>query len=134
MRQHFNIVEIAEVSSRETILVQIADIFAGMSVFSYRQQAIYSAWERENSQQREMFPSPHRKFTKKEKEHSRVLQHFLESAAKYKLGISNKEGLRTYNPSNPINFWLYQPQHKSDKAPLRSSKKNTSSPKLTPLR
>ena len=120
MRHHFNILEIAEVSSTETILVQIADVFAGMGVFSYTQNDVYSAWVRENSQQTEMFPEPSREFTNREKEHSQVLFHFLRNTAKYKLGISNKQGLRTYNPSNPINFWLYEPRRKSDRAPVRS--------------
>ncbi len=123
MRHHFNILEIAEVSSSETVLVQIADIFAGMGVFSYKQHDIYITWERENSQQIEMFSSSPKEFTKKEKEHSEVLHHFIGNANKYKLGISNKKGLRTYNPSNSINFWLYEPQRKSDKAPLRKKKR-----------
>ncbi|MGP8330365.1 MAG: DUF3800 domain-containing protein [Methanosarcinaceae archaeon] len=119
---HFNILEIAEVSSKETMLVQIADIFAGIGVFSYERHAVYEAWKRQNSEQIEMFPSKPVKFTKKEEEQSLVFHHFLQNSAKYRLEISNKEGLRTYNPANPINFWLYQPQRKSDKAPRRKKK------------
>ena len=121
---HFNILEIAEVSSKETILVQIADIFAGMGVFSYKRYATYTAWKRQNSQQMELelFSPEVVKFTRKEEEHSLVLHHFLQNSAKYKLEVSNKQGLRTYNPANPTNYWLYQPQRKSDKAPRRKKR------------
>ena len=119
---HFNILEIAEVGSNETMLVQIADIFAGIGVFSYERHAVYKAWKRQNSEQIEMFPSKPVKFTKKEEEQSLVFHHFLQNSAKYRLEVSNREGLRTYNPANPINFWLYQPQRKNDKAPLRKKK------------
>lgn len=119
--QHFNIFEIEEVDSKETVLVQVADVFAGMGVFSYEQNSVYAAWDRQNSQQMEMFSPAPVEFTRKEDEHSQVLHRLLQNAKKYRLEISNRQGLRTYNPANPINFWLYTPQHKSDKAPLRTA-------------
>lgn len=42
---------------------------------------------------------------------------------RYRLGVSlrEKKYLRTPDPTNPINFWNYEPQHEYDKAPIRIS-------------
>lgn len=121
LRTHFNIFEIAEISSREICLAQVADLFAGMGVFSYEHFGIYQAWARKNSQQLELITTTDENFTSKEEEHSRTLYEFNQQTAKYRMGISitSSHGLSTRNPSCPINFWPYHPQHKYDKAPIR---------------
>jgi hypothetical protein len=121
LRTNFNIYEIAEVCSRDIFLAQVADLFSGMGVFSYEHFGVYQSWERKNSEQPELIITKEESFTSKEEEHSRTLNEFKKETTKHRLGISLKssQGLKTHNPSGPINFWLYQPQHKYDKAPIR---------------
>jgi hypothetical protein len=122
---HFGVHEIAEVSSRDTHLAQAADLFAGLGTFSYEYFDVYKSWERQNSSQPELFESsPPQEFSSKEEEHSRVLNNFIVQAKKYSLDVSFNSfgGLCTPNPSNPINFWFYRPQHEYDKAPVRNKK------------
>jgi len=124
LRTHFNLVDIAEVSSHEAPLAQAADLFAGMGVFSYEYHDTYSAWERQNSLQMELLPSEPLVFTSKEEEHARVLNEFLRESRRRGFNILNTSGLHTPNPTCAINFWLYRPQRKDDKAPLRGKKGN----------
>jgi hypothetical protein len=39
-----------------------------------------------------------------------------------KIGLDNAGGLRSYDPKKRINFWLYEPQHVLDKAPVRAKR------------
>jgi hypothetical protein len=119
LRAHFNLVDIAEVSSRETPLAQSADLFVGMGIFSYEHHDTYLAWERQNSLQMELLPSDPLVFTSKEEEHARVLNEFLQVTRRRGFKILNTSGLHTPNPTYAINFWPYRPQRKDDKAPIR---------------
>ena len=37
------------------------------------------------------------------------------------VSLDSTKGFKTYDPSKPINFWLYRPQHILDKAPIFNS-------------
>ncbi len=117
---HFGIQGINEGNSEDFQLIQAADIFAGMGRFSYENIDIYKAWERQNSSQPVLFDYESIKcFSRSMQERSQVMYYFLDQARKFGLGITLDCGLCTKDPSNPINFWLYRPQHSYDKAPTR---------------
>lgn len=126
LHAHYGILEIAEINSGDVYLAQIADLFAGMGVFSYENYDVYKTWETQNSPQLQLFASEEKVFSSKEDEHSRVLNEFLQLSRKYRLGVSldPNQGLVTHNPQNPINYWLYIPQKDYDRAPLRNSRGN----------
>lgn len=48
---------------------------------------------------------------------------FNKMAKKYKLQIAfdSTSGFKSHKPENFINFWLYEPQHKYDKAPIKTA-------------
>ena len=126
MRRLFNILEIRPRSSQGSAIGQLADLFAGISVFSRSSYDRYREWQRTHGSQLS-FPfdslSSPAAFTNSEKERFPVLDEFYSQCKKLKLGISleNSRGLRTFKKSNPINFWHYVPQHVEDTAPLKTA-------------
>lgn len=123
LHHEFRLEEIQPVSSHEHPLLQLADLFAGMAVFSRVQFDAYQAWLAANSKQSRLFedsketPNP----SHSSRERFLVLQYFDDLCKKRKLGVSlkDKRGLWTPKPENPLNFWMYEPQHSEDKAPTR---------------
>ena len=119
----FNVLEILEVNSTNTLLSQVADLFVGVGVFSHQQYYSYDSWCLNHSPQMrfEFMEINKTNFTPKEDEHCFVLNHLSEGCkqAKFAVSLNNTNGLFTRNPSKPMNFWLYQPQGEYDKAPVR---------------
>lgn len=119
----FQVLKFREANSHEKPLVQVSDLFAGLSVFSVMKFDQYMQWYQENSQQTDMFAVPGQ-FTHSLGDQVRfsVLREFDQLCKSSSLGVSlrSDRGLRTRDPGNPINFWRYIPQGAYDKAPLRS--------------
>jgi len=126
LRRYFHIEQIIEGISAKQPLLQLADLFAGMAVFSYTKYAAYEAWLHTVSPTQPLFPVENgigNTFSNGDIEKFTILKYFGQECKKHKLGVSLKSnrGLRTPNPANPINFWLYQPQHPMDRAPTRNA-------------
>lgn len=122
LHRDFWIQEIVEVSSKSEPVCQVADLFAGMSAFSYNKFFEYEAWVSSKSEQLSLpFVSVPRlpTFSQRDKERFIVIEDFYGKCKRRRLGISLKSnhGLRTFSPESIMNFWLYEPQHKNDKAP-----------------
>lgn len=121
--QEFCIEEIQEADSKENPLCQVADLLAGMSVFSRQRFTAYRCWKEQQRRQLRLFPDdPAVSLSNSDEERCRVLEYLNASCKEHKLGVSLKtrQGLWTPDPTNPINFWFYEPQHPEDKAPTRS--------------
>ncbi|MHB2153726.1 DUF3800 domain-containing protein [Calditrichota bacterium GD2] len=123
IKQEFGIEEILPVSSKEHSLVQLVDLFAGMAVFSYDKFDEYHIWLKNTSQQTSLFEEDSLKTSKGSIERFKVFNQLDRLCKKYRLGVSlrSRKGLWTANPANPINFWLYEPQHPKDKAPVKKN-------------
>ena len=124
--REFHIENVQEVSSREVPFSQIADLFAGMGAFSHTYFATYKKWCQEDSGQLSLLNNHSSSVSDSdlspgEAEKCLVLSHLNKLCKKNKLwvGLESSRGLKTYNPKYPINFWLYQPQHPDDKAPIK---------------
>ena len=124
LRREFGIEEIRPVSSYEHPLLQIADLFAGMAVFSREKYSEYAQWCSITSPQLNLLYEANATSTASgcSRERFKILAEFDRMCKQRKLGVSLKtnRGLRTHKPENPINFWWYEPQHPLDKAPQRS--------------
>ena len=124
--QEFGPTAIHPAVSGERPLLQLADLFAGMSVFSYLEYSGYKAWKQCNSppslfsfmDENEGATSS----SKTSKVRFALLDHFYTECKKRRLGVglNKSRGLRTRDPQNPLNFWMYVPQHTEDIAPLRN--------------
>jgi hypothetical protein len=119
---YFSIKQFEQVDSKQSPCCQIADLFAGLGVFSIKLYEKYKIWEKDNNPQLELFQTEQDlTYTKSEKERFEVLDKFIKLCKNKQLGVSihAKKGLHTFNPNKPINFWHYQPQHENDKAPIK---------------
>jgi len=123
LERDFQIIEVVEVDSTKAPICQVADLFAGLGVFSRKRYFQYCEWLEQQSNQLPLFPTARAKLSNSDKERCTVLKYLDDLCKRHKLGVGLKSshGLRTYNPANPINFWPYEPQHPEDKAPTKSS-------------
>jgi len=124
LRSEFGIEQIQPVPSSQHSLLQLADLFAGLAVFSREKFPKYQEWLSISSAQMPLMSHAQpadTSFSRSEKERFQVLSEFNQMCKQRKLGVSleSKEGLWTPDPRNPINFWPYEPQHPEDKAPTR---------------
>lgn len=126
LRREFGLEEISPVSSGERPLLQLADLFAGMAVFSRERFREYEAWLPSAAGQAQLFDDGNHLVgsSRRSQERFQPLAFFDKLCKKHKLGVSlkSRQGLYTFNPEDPLNFWLYEPQHPSDKAPRRSER------------
>ncbi len=116
----YHIKSFKEIDSSKIPCCQIADLFAGLSVFSINNYLKFLKWEAQK--QPSLFETEKIKFTNREKVRFEVIQYLDKACKKSKLGVSlnSNHGFCTFQPNNPINFWRYTPQHEKDKAPTRS--------------
>ena len=128
LRVEFGIQEIQPRRSEDTPLLQVADLFAGMGTFSHERFGLYQTWlHHERSAVQAPLPlefegnDKKARFSRSEQERFHVLSVFDDICKAHKLGVSLKtwQGLRTPDPRKPINFWVYEPQHPEDKAPVK---------------
>lgn len=113
--------------SHDEPLIQIADLFAGIACFCRGFGEKCVKWlksQREKNQQLLFdYEEPDTaEDPNKTKQNRFVLVGYLNDRCKqYSLGVSlnTRKYLCTRKPSNPINFWNYEPQHEEDKAPIK---------------
>jgi len=124
--REFRIEKIKEVSSCDAPICQIADLFAGAGAFSHTSFDRYKHWCRKDVGQMTLacnheLSGDDYDLSGGETEKCLVLDYLNKRCKKSKLrvGLESSRGLKTYDPRFPINFWVYQPQHPEDKAPLR---------------
>jgi len=123
LSHEFHIEAVQEVDSKQTPLCQVADLFAGLSVFSWLKYDVYRCWQINQQKQLRLFPIEQTlELSNSDQERCAILFYFNNRCKAHKLGVSlqTKRGLWTPQPTNPINFWFYEPQHPEDKAPTRS--------------
>lgn len=117
--------EFQEKESHVEILIQIADLFSGLAVFSCVKYNCYKNYL--DSLLPSFFDHGQEiKLSNREIYRCKLLDFFNKECKKRKLGVSleNKCYLYTFNPKNPINFWHYEPQGKYDKAPTKTRGKS----------
>ena len=123
LKHEFNLEYIQQVDSTKVRLIQLADLFAGMASFSRSKFCEYRSWSELDSGQPQLFRLPEDPVTSSAAsvDRFRILKFLDELCKDRKLGVSlhSDRGLKTYDPNNPINFWVYIPQHLDDKAPQK---------------
>jgi len=131
LKQEFSIEQIVPCKSHEEPLVQLADLFAGLAVYSRTSYDCYKAWQSGSTPQLPLFEEEGEESvqpSRSDQERCQVLDKFDALCKRRKLGVSLKtyRGLRTRDPKNPVNFWWYEPQCEEDKAPVRSARRSAS--------
>ena len=120
-RSQYVVRQLDQVHSADTPLVQLADLFGGLCVFSRLKYDAFSSWKDSCAGQGSWLVVEPPSLSKSDKERFPVLAHLDERAKVAKLGVSlrSQRGLRTMDPHRPVNFWWYEPQHEKDRAPTR---------------
>lgn len=123
--QYFKIEQFEQVESHKERPCQIADLFAGLALFSITHYDKYKQWKSQKSPTLNLFDEKKYEPSNREANRFEVLDHFNVGCKKRKLGVSldSHRHLRTINPLYPINFWHYEPQHENDKAPVKTEDK-----------
>jgi hypothetical protein len=122
--ENYTIDTFTEVESHEHPCIQIADLFAGLSVFSINKYDRYKNWWNYHYCTISLFEKvEEEEYSNSEINRFKVLNSFNTGCKKRTLGVSldSFKRLCTLNPDNPINFWLYKPQHDFDTAPTRTN-------------
>lgn len=122
-REYYNIKEIRPSPSVDMVLVQLADVFAGMGAYSYAQNNKVRAMLDEMRGQTDLFTvSGCVEYSRTDRERIPIIIDLYMKASEMGLSLRLEEtkGLQTLDPKRSnINFWLYRPQHDYDKAPVK---------------
>ncbi len=118
---HYSISDFIEIDSKNTPCCQVADLFAGIAVFSRVNHELFWKWHAQQTPNLGIIPDEDFNLSRSDTERFPVLNHLNCLSKRYSLGVSLKGrgGLHTYDPKNPLNFWLYHPQHEADQAPTK---------------
>ncbi len=124
--RHFvpSVLTFREVDSADTPICQLADLLAGMAAYARTNADMVRRQIDEPVEQGSLFGSCDQA-TPRASDRARfsVISHLYWKCKRRKLGVSLREFgyLRTHDPSMPINFWHYEPQHRRDRAPTRKA-------------
>lgn len=124
LERDFRIQQIREMCSADTPLCQLADLFAGLGAYSHSEHGKYEHWLRIQSGQLALdlgLGFDEEKLSNRDRERCVVIQHLNQHCKQRKLrvGLESTRGFKTHDPRFPVNFWLYEPQHPDDQAPIR---------------
>lgn len=121
----FNVVRIEQRKSETEPVIQMADLFAGMGVYSRDKYDHFRCWQLTQRKERQIpllsETATDIALSNADRMRCPVLDRLNSLCKKNRLtvGLEKSRGLQTHNPTNPINFWLYEPQREEDKAPIR---------------
>ncbi len=124
LERDFSILQVCEVCSTSTPICQLADLFAGLGAYSHSMYEKYESWLRTQTGQLSFnlgVDKDEVKLSNRDRERCVVMKYLNDCCKQRKLhvGLESSRGFKTYDPTFPINFWLYEPQHPDDKAPVR---------------
>lgn len=124
--RHFvpSILTFRQVNSADTALCQLADLLAGMAAYTRTNADLVCRQMDQPDEQGNLFEINDQATPGKADRHRfRVISHLYWKCKAYRFGVSLRECgyLRTRDPTKPINFWHYEPQHQHDKAPKRKA-------------
>lgn len=122
----YDVVGIEPCHSVTTPLCQLADLFAGLAVYSTVSYQAVSEWQLAESGQGTLgLFEGGGSATCSARDKARIpvvlLVDRLCKERKLGVSLSKRRGFWTPNPSNPVNFWHYVPQHSGDKAPVKGN-------------
>lgn len=118
---HFTIRSFEARDSASEPLIQVADLFAGMAVYSVESYATIEKWRSTQSPTLFDGDSDVGEFSNADRFRCAFIHDFDQRCKEFKLGVSLRthRRLRTMKPASPLNFWHYQPQGDYDNAPVR---------------
>ncbi len=121
------VMSVEEIDSASEVLVQLADLFAGLASFSYDEGERCLRWAQAQECASTLpgldlvFGDSPRLSRGKSCKY-RLLISLYETCKSLRLGVGlrTEKHLVTRDPRQPVNFWAYNPQRPEDKAPTRN--------------
>lgn len=126
--RRFFVETIQESDSRQTPLVQLADVTAGLAIYSHDRFDAYDSWCHSEAATRQssldFAVSKSVTLSGADVERCRLLKTFDEHCKLRRLGVSlhSHRGLTSYPPDRGVRFWLYRRQRPTDLAPIRAKR------------
>lgn len=116
----YSIDRFREVNSHEAPLCQLADLFAGLASFAALRYEDFFLWQQQEGPNFSLLPAAAVPVSNADRFRFRLLDHLYSECKRHKAGVSlrRKQRLYTYNPSQSLNFWPYEPQGEYDRAPI----------------
>lgn len=118
----YSLAGISASDSKLTPFIQLADLFAGIGVYSREEYGRYSLWRSKRDGQASLF-GDELSLNATQLERFAVLDKVRFECRKLGIVIEapTKSGFITASPSLPVNFWWYTPQSSLDKAPVKQT-------------
>jgi len=116
----FRIRKLEPIDSTDEPFIQVADLFAGMSVYSRECYDKYQKWLDISTGQGTIFED-NNSCNSSDYNRCEVINDLCTLCRGREMTLSNDrdQGLKTLNPYDPINFWLYESTYEKDTAPVR---------------
>ena len=120
-KEIYEVEDIKKCGLKKTIMLQAAELFAGMACYSKQEYSKFSDWLDESDRQMTMFDLNFSEFNDTHKVRFTVMKNFHESCIAGKIGVGLKSYgcFNTADPVNPVNIWWYTPEKIIDKAATR---------------
>ncbi len=131
LKEENQLIKFKEIQPRDSLcepLIQLADLFAGIARFTREEGEQCLQWLNSWGN-KDQLKLPDFICGKDEIDDTigakqnryKLIGDFYDLCRRKRMGVSlrDKRYLRTPNPTNPINFWNYEPQHEFDIAPKR---------------
>jgi hypothetical protein len=101
-------------------LIQVADLFAGMGAYSWEEYNKFEEWSLQKVGQSRLINN-NITLSNADNHKCTIMNSCKSQYKKYKLrtSLNSTKGFKTHVQSDPINFWLWNPQSDLDKAPLK---------------
>jgi hypothetical protein len=119
----YHVDRVEAVSSASAVLVQVADVMAGLGLFSRESFDRYERWCQEQTEQSSLLsPLGPGQWSHSQVERFQLLRSFDVMCKAAKMGVSLRSNRYLWTrplPGRWINFWWWEPQHEADKAPTR---------------
>ncbi|MEP7356771.1 MAG: DUF3800 domain-containing protein [Anaerolineales bacterium] len=121
LRTELGVAAITPAASHLEPLIQVADLFAGLGVYSREYFQKYEHWHANQGGQLSLFDAEPARLSSSDRERCFVLNELDRRCKKQRLGVSLKSHRRlaTPDPARPLNFWWYEAQSGLDVAPVR---------------
>jgi hypothetical protein len=121
LRAELGVDAITPTASHQEPLIQVADLFAGLGVYSRECFKKYEQWHANQGGQLSLFEEAPPRLSGSDRERCFVLNELDRRCKKHRLGVSlrMRGRLHTPDPARPINFWWYEAQSAFDIAPVK---------------
>lgn len=117
----FNFINVKQKKSEEQPLIQLADIFAGFTCFSREKADEFARYKKEKERylQPSLFSDTQEEEIRQTLKNRFELIEIIKDRCKKSVNLDTNNYLKTYDPSQPVNFGNYEPQGNYDKAPTK---------------